>query len=71
MKYARFSNLQEVVLQFDYVACRTEAACLLSFGDEKVWIPERHISWIDEREGEVLVPEWVALDKGLEIYIKD
>lgn len=43
---------------------QTELAWLMTIEDEQVWLPKSQCEW-DENEGTILVPEWLAIEKGL------
>jgi len=61
---------KEVILLYDGQLRDTGRARLFKFGDEKAWIPESQILWEDREANEILLPEWVVVEKGLEGYIK-
>lgn len=45
------------------VETETERAILVDFGgDELVWLPRSQIELV---EGAVLIPEWLAMEKGM------
>lgn len=56
----------------------TDMAYLLQFDDEKVWIPKSQIDDLDEttnsggdRIFQIIIPQWLALEKGLDAFIRD
>ena len=51
---------------YDEVLWETDAAILLRIEISRVWIPLRLIREHDEQEKEVSVPEWFAIQEGLE-----
>ncbi len=50
---------------YDSLEHETELAWLLVIGDEKIWLP-KSICNIDEEDKLIDVPEWLAIEKGLE-----
>lgn len=54
----------EVELSYESLEHETGAAWLLVIEGEKVWLPKSRCS-IDEDAKVVVVPEWLAVEKGL------
>ena len=47
----------------------TDKAVLVNDGDEDIWLPKSKIDYDEIEAGEecnFLIPEWLAVDKGLE-----
>lgn len=59
---ARLSDVREI--SFTTVIQETEKAYLILFGKEQVWLPK---SQVEMYEGDrvVVVPDWLAEEKGL------
>lgn len=53
-----------VEINFDSVVTVTDRAWLLDLGDCEIWFP-RSICEIDYEDNEIIVPEWLAIEKGL------
>lgn len=49
---------------YDDIERETDAAYLLVFGDQKIWLPKSQIR-VYEKNKKVFVPEWLAIEKGL------
>jgi hypothetical protein len=49
------------------VKVETEMAILVEFAEGEVWLPKSQLEdWPDlGEEGDVVMPEWLAIDKGL------
>lgn len=60
----------ELIVIHDGQLWQNENARLFLFGDEKVMIPESQIGWEDREANELLLPEWLIYEKGLEAYLK-
>lgn len=54
------------MVKFDCVELihETELAWLMLIEDQEVWLPKSQCEF-DEDDGTVLVPEWLAVEKGL------
>lgn len=53
-------------LEFEKIVRETDKAKLIRFDeDAEVWIPDSQIHYIDEADGVIYVPEWLAEEKGL------
>jgi len=50
---------------YDELLTQTDAAWLLRFDNEQIWLPKSQCD-IDERTKEIDIPEWLAIEKGLE-----
>ena len=50
---------------YDELIHETESAWLLSFDGEEIWFAKSECA-IDENEKNIEVPEWLAIEKGLE-----
>ena len=62
------SNDSEVEIEFDRLVRETDSAYLISIGDfedeKEYWLPKSQVD-MGEDETFVMVPEWLALEKGL------
>jgi len=61
---------KEMIVIYDGQLCDTGRARLFRFGDDEAWIPESQILWEDRTANELLLPEWLVIEKGLEGYAK-
>jgi len=55
-------------LIFDEIRQETEAGCLLRFDNKHVWIPLNRFNKIDKEEKIIDIPEWLAIQKGIEDF---
>lgn len=56
---------EPVTVEFTAEHTTTEKAYLLEIGGEKVWIPKSQVVRIDWDNGELVIPRWLAEEKGL------
>ncbi len=57
-----------IPIPYDKIAYETDRAWLLDLGgDEKVWLPKSHceLEKAEDDTNYALVPEWLAVEKGL------
>lgn len=59
------SETELVDIPFDEIIHQTPKAVLFDVGDEDVWLPKSEIREIDEAEKNVVIPVWLATEKGL------
>jgi len=50
---------------FDELIRETELSWLLKMGDDEIWFPKSKCE-LDENDKIIVVPEWLAIEKGLE-----
>lgn len=50
---------------YDSIAAETDDAILLEVGGDAVWIPRSQVVDHDRSDQVVVVPEWLARDRGL------
>jgi hypothetical protein len=55
-------------LVFDEIKQETEAGWLLRFDNKHVWIPFNRFNKIDKEEKIIDIPEWFAIQKGIENF---
>ena len=62
-----FSNTKDIIEIACYTLYQSEKAVKVDAGDREVWLPISQLEdWPDVGEfGVVLMPEWLAKDKGL------
>lgn len=58
------TNNNMVQIPYDQLVAHSESAALFQFGDQQEWIPNSLIS--DDEDGYIEVPEWIAIEKGLD-----
>lgn len=56
--------MDDLGFMYDDMEAETEAAYLLVFDDEKIWLPKSQVR-VYEKNKKVFVPEWLAIEKGL------
>jgi hypothetical protein len=54
-----------VEINFDSIADRSELSTCYTIGDEEVWLPNTETRNVDEMQGTLEIPEWLAKDRGL------
>jgi len=54
-----------IPIYYDVISGETDKAYCFATGDRDVWLPKSQIIDIDVQNGEVVVPEWLAVAKGL------
>lgn len=56
----------EVEVYYEEVVTETEKAILVDIdGSRKIWFPKEYISFVED-DLMFYIPEWLAIDKGLE-----
>lgn len=66
---SRDSVFEELaIVYFDEIVRETHDAYLLDVGDdaERVWIPKSQVRELDVEGCNLTIPEWLAIEKGLE-----
>lgn len=56
---------ESVIIYYDDICNETDLAYCIDTGDDSIWIPKEYVLSIDDIAGEIEIPEWIALDKGL------
>lgn len=59
------SDQRDVELTYINVLYETAAAILFEFPEGEVWVPKSQIVDHDEESREVVIPEWLAIEKEL------
>jgi len=55
----------EITVHYDIIVHQTEGAYLFNFDGTEIWIPKSRVVEIDAEEQSILIPMWLAKDKGL------
>lgn len=61
------TNQEMITLTYDNFITPTTKAFLITFGDEKIWLPQS-LTEIDESDNTLEIPLWLAEEKGVENY---
>lgn len=61
------TNREMITLTYDNFIAPTARAFLVTFGDEKVWLPQS-LTEIDESNNTLEIPLWLAVEKNIEDY---
>ena len=64
IKFLKGIIMDDFSFIYDDIVRETEAAYLLSFGDDEIWLPKSQVR-VYEKNNKVFVPEWLAIEKGL------
>jgi len=58
----------EIIEIWGTTKAETDMAILVEFADDEQWLPKSQLEdWPDVgEEGNVIMPEWLAVDRGLE-----
>lgn len=66
-------NDDVLLLDYESLLHTTEAAALINFGDEEVWIPYSLIENVNDfvTDRELMLKRWFVEKKALESYVKD
>ena len=61
------SGMELVNIDYDRILddLETPKAFCFIIGGEKVWLPKSQVEDIIETQQEVVIPEWLAMEKGL------
>ncbi len=59
--------MRKITLKYDRFITPTPASFLVTFGDEKVWLPQS-LTEIDESNNTLEIPQWLAEEKEIEDY---
>jgi len=54
-----------VPVYYDVISAETDKAYCFSTADKEVWLPKSQVIDIDSQNGEMIIPEWLAVEKGL------
>ena len=54
-----------VPVYYDVISAEIDKAYCFSTADKEVWLPKSQVIDIDSQNGEVIIPEWLAVEKGL------
>jgi len=54
-----------VDINFDSIIDRKELSTCYDVGDKEVWLPNSEVRNVDEIQGTLEIPEWLALNRGL------
>ena len=57
-----------MILIFDEIIKETKLAKLFRFDNYETWIPSSQIQDLDEDGKTMEIPDWMAVEKGLEDY---
>jgi len=58
----------EFTVDADGLLHQTPSAVILKIGGEEVWIPKSQIEDHDDGYESIIIPEWLAIEKGIESY---
>ena len=61
------TNQEIVTLVYDDFIAPTPRAFLVTFGDEKIWLPQS-LTEIDGNTKTLEIPQWLMIEKGIEDY---
>lgn len=61
------TDREMITLTYDDFVTPTSKAFLVTFGDEKVWLPQS-LTEIDESNNTLEIPLWLAEEKEIEDY---
>ena len=61
------ADRETIILAYDDFITPTSKAFLVTFGDEKVWLPQS-LTEIDESNNTLEIPLWLAEEKEIESY---
>ena len=61
------TDREMITLTYDDFVAPTSKAFLVTFGDEKVWLPQS-LTEIDESNNTLEIPKWLAIEKEIEDY---